>query len=42
MTPCCATLITLGRADLAASRAVSTRLGWKEHSKSRETGACFK
>ncbi|MGB3278327.1 MAG: VOC family protein [Pseudorhodobacter sp.] len=41
MTPQRVTLITLGVADLAASRAFYARLGWKEHGQSQETVAFF-
>ena len=36
MTPQRVTLITLGVADLAASRAFYARLGWEEHGQSQE------
>ena len=41
MTPQRVTLITLGVADLAASRAFYARLGWKEHGESQETVVFF-
>lgn len=41
MTPQRVTLITLGVADLAASRAFYARLGWQEHGHSQETVAFF-
>lgn len=41
MTPQRVTLITLGVADLAASRAFYTRLGWQEHRESQETVVFF-
>lgn len=41
MNPQRVTLITLGVADLAASRAFYARLGWKEHGHSQETVAFF-
>lgn len=40
MTPQRVTLITLGVADLAASRAFYARLGWQEHGESQE-GVAF-
>lgn len=41
MTPQRVTLITLGVADLAASRAFYERLGWKEHGESQPGVAFF-
>ncbi|WP_395540535.1 VOC family protein [Neotabrizicola sp. sgz301269] len=41
MTPQRVTLITLGVADLAASRAFYARLGWAEHGQSQEGVAFF-
>lgn len=41
MTPQRVTLITLGVADLAASRAFYARLGWVEHGDSQEGVAFF-
>ncbi|WP_022702323.1 VOC family protein [Pseudorhodobacter ferrugineus] len=41
MTPQRVTLITLGVADLAASRAFYARLGWQEHSESQDGVAFF-
>jgi len=41
MTPQRVTLITLGTADLAASRAFYGRLGWKEHGESQDGVAFF-
>tara|TARA_R110002096_G_scaffold329093_5_gene523234 strand:+ start:980 stop:1408 length:429 start_codon:yes stop_codon:yes gene_type:complete len=41
MTPQRVTLITLGTADLAASRAFYGRLGWKEHGASQGGVAFF-
>jgi uncharacterized protein len=41
MTPQRVTLITLGVADLAASRAFYARLGWQEHSESQKGVAFF-
>ena len=41
MTPQRVTLITLGVADLAASRAFYARLGWQEHGESQESVAFF-
>jgi uncharacterized protein len=41
MTPQRVTLITLGVADLAASRAFYARLGWQEHGESQEGVAFF-
>lgn len=41
MTPQRVTLITLGVADLAASRAFYARLGWQEHGESQETVVFF-
>jgi predicted lactoylglutathione lyase len=41
MTPQRVTLITLGVADLAASRAFYARLGWQEHGESQPTVAFF-
>lgn len=41
MTPQRITLITLGVADLVASRAFYARLGWVEHHESRDTVAFF-
>lgn len=41
MTPQRVTLITLGVADLADSRAFYTRLGWKPHGESQETVVFF-
>ncbi|RUS59732.1 VOC family protein [Pseudorhodobacter sp. E13] len=41
MTPQRVTLITLGVADLAASRAFYARLGWQEHQESQETVVFF-
>ena len=41
MTPQRVTLITLGVADLTASRAFYTRLGWQEHGESRDTVVFF-
>lgn len=41
MTPQRVTLITLGVADLAASRAFYERLGWKEHGDSQPGVAFF-
>ncbi|MGO4906741.1 VOC family protein [Pseudorhodobacter sp. W20_MBD10_FR17] len=41
MTPQRVTLITLGVADLAASRAFYARLGWQEHCQSQEGVAFF-
>ena len=41
MTPQRVTLITLGVADLAVSRAFYGRMGWKEHGESQEGIAFF-
>ncbi|EEW26616.1 VOC family protein [Rhodobacter ferrooxidans] len=41
MTPQRVTLITLGVADLAASRAFYARLGWREHGQSQPGVAFF-
>ena len=41
MTPQRVTLITLGVADLAASRAFYARLGWQEHGESQDGVAFF-
>lgn len=41
MTPQRVTLITLGVADLTASRAFYARLGWQEHGESRDTVVFF-
>lgn len=41
MTPQRITLITLGVADLTASRAFYARLGWQEHGESRDTVVFF-
>lgn len=41
MTPQRVTLIALGVADLAASRAFYARLGWKEYEESQETVVFF-
>ncbi|WP_323005829.1 VOC family protein [Pseudorhodobacter sp.] len=41
MTPQRVTLITLGVADLAASRGFYARLGWQEHGESQQNVAFF-